>query len=660
MKKTMILLFLAVVCCETITAQSAWTHRSSETAARNLIKKSEFVTSTHAIYEKDVRISYQWDSKEDRPIVVEEGIVSVVALIGGIRYSGIFFQSDNAKIKSVEAYYKSGKTYSVPLYTRTYEDQNIFSQDGEYVGFALGGNALFGEIVKYKYVKVYNDIKFFTNTFFQDYNYVEKGKLEIWVPKWCDVDILPYHLKGRSFKKSKDQRVDWKKKKGDLFDPLSTTSTYTVHSYGFEKLLPYKSEPNSPGGSHYRPHLLYVNKSYNYNSDYGRLIKQPGDLYKWYKSLVDELEDEPSDEIKQIADSLVQSSATDLDKMKSIFYWVQDHIRYIAFEDGIAGFKPEEAKYVCQDRYGDCKGMANLTKSMLVYLGFDARLTWIGTRHIAYTYEQPTLAADNHMICTVILDDGTKMFLDPTEDYVSIKDNAYRIQGQQAMIENGDSFILEVIPELTPEQNKVHIRKVLSMESGNLSGTEERRYYGESKKTILASYAGLKNQNKENALNRFLGANNKNLSIRSVNASDFDNREGSLEIDFKFNLKNNVIELDNRKMIQLDWDQEFYFLDFDKSRLAPYEFRSKQYRITDVSLTVPNGYKVAQMPAEVLIEREGYTFKVGYQQSQNKVIMHKELILSSTMIQPSQFKQWNEDIAVLRAAYDKNLIITKD
>ena len=58
----------------------------------------------------------------------------------------------------------------------------------------------------------------------------------------------------------------------------------------------------------------------------------------------------------------------------------------------------------------------------------DARLTWIGTRSIPYDYTIPSLAVDNHMICTVFLGEE-KYFLDATEEYVGFGDYAYRIQG---------------------------------------------------------------------------------------------------------------------------------------------------------------------------------------------------------------------------------------
>ena len=95
--------------------------------------------------------------------------------------------------------------------------------------------------------------------------------------------------------------------------------------------------------------------------------------------------------IKEKTLELTANAKSDEEKIRNIYYWVQDNIRYIAFEDGIAGFKPDEANNVLTKRYGDCKGMANLTRQMLKAAGFDARLTWIGTNHISYDYSTPSL-----------------------------------------------------------------------------------------------------------------------------------------------------------------------------------------------------------------------------------------------------------------------------
>ena len=104
--------------------------------------------------------------------------------------------------------------------------------------------------------------------------------------------------------------------------------------------------------------------------------------------------------------------------LQIIFNWVQDNIRYIAFEDGLGGFIPRDAASVCNKRYGDCKDMANLLFEMLNHAGIEAYRAWIGTRNRPYKYKEvPTPMVDNHMITAVIID-GETIFLDATDSYV--------------------------------------------------------------------------------------------------------------------------------------------------------------------------------------------------------------------------------------------------
>jgi len=39
------------------------------------------------------------------------------------------------------------------------------------------------------------------------------------------------------------------------------------------------------------------------------------------------------------------------------------------------------------------------------------------------------------------------LFLDGTEKYIPVNEYAFRIQGRQVMIENGDKYLLKTIPD---------------------------------------------------------------------------------------------------------------------------------------------------------------------------------------------------------------------
>lgn len=124
----------------------------------------------------------------------------------------------------------------------------------------------------------------------------------------------------------------------------------------------------------------------------------------------------------------------------------------MAFEDGLGGFIPREAKTICDRQYGDCKDMANITTTMLKMAGIPAYLTWIGTRSIPYRYaEVPCPMADNHMICTYMID-GTYYFLDATGKDTPLGTPTSMIQGKEAMIGLGaGKFEIITVPAVPAE-----------------------------------------------------------------------------------------------------------------------------------------------------------------------------------------------------------------
>ena len=82
---------------------------------------------------------------------------------------------------------------------------------------------------------------------------------------------------------------------------------------------------------------------------------------------------------------------------------------------GILGHKPDTPAEVLRKRYGDCKGMAILLRTLLKAQGFDARLTDIGTVDIPYRMSEiATLASVNHMICSLIYQERPIIWMPPT------------------------------------------------------------------------------------------------------------------------------------------------------------------------------------------------------------------------------------------------------
>jgi hypothetical protein len=365
-----------------------------------------------------------------------------------------------------------------------------------------------------------------------------------------------------------------------------------------------------------------------------------------------------SSALKERVSSLINGKKTDLEKIEAIFYWVQDNIRYIAFENGIMGFRPDAAQNVLKKKYGDCKGKANLLKEMLRLAGYDARLTWIGTSDLPYDYSLPSLSVDNHMICTVILN-GKKYFLDGTEEYIALNDYAQRLQGKQVLIEDGNNYILDRIPVFPSERNKTKQLNKMNIDGEAIKGNSTVEYNGEAKIFTQMAYATTRTENKANALTSFLSDGNANLELSNIKTPDFTDRQKPLQISYDFKANNQITRAGNETYVVMDWDKEFSNLEFDGDRKNDYEFNHKYFVTTQTELAIPAGYKVEYIPASFKKVSPDYSFEGSYLNKGNTIVYSKTIIINKPIIRKSEFTDWNNFIKDINKFYNDQVVLVK-
>ncbi len=499
-----------------------------------------------------------------------------------------------------------------------------------------------GEKFEYSYEKTFFDVKYLTKAFFHTRYPIKEKRIVFVIPNWMNIDLLEMNFEGYDI--SKKEIIDDRKELRKI-------------EYVLRDLKPVKSENRMPNQTAFLPHILIISKSRVQNGKTIKLMASTDDLYNWYKSLVDSVDNIP-DDFSDHTNKLVADCSNDLEKMESIFYWVQDNIKYIAFEDGIMGFKPESAQNVYNHKYGDCKGMANLLKHMLKLHGFDARLTWLGTRGIPYDYSIPSLAVDNHMICTVLLYDRY-YFLDPTEDFIGIGDYATRIQGRPVMIEDAEKYLLKKIPEFDHNRNLIKSSYDIKLNGDVLTGSVEQIYNGEEKTNILRGYSEIVSDEKENALKRYLSRNDKNISIRNIEYTNLEDRNNPLNIKYDFELSNYITSVGNEIYFNIDPEKEFESFKFDEDRKNDYEFKYKVFIQSDFSLSIPDGYVIKYLPEPVNLKHEDFSFNLSFSKEGRKIIYNKEIIIYNALVKKDDFDTWNDYISKLTEFYNNQIIITK-
>ena len=549
------------------------------------------------------------------------------------------FYSGESQISQFIVRDKKGRKVKNYIKDQGYVSEGLFHNDTRVkftnISFPLKGYS-FTTFVETNYF----DIKYFPQLFFSDIYPIQHKEVKIVIPNWLNVELKEINFKSYRIEKEIIEGDDEK-----------------IYTYTVKDIPATFKEKNVPGPTHLYPHILFLAKSHDKNGTSERIFESTQDLYRWYKTLTSDL----TYDKKLIADkvkAITSPYKDDNEQIKAIYYWAQDNIRYIAFEDGIAGFKPDRADHVFNKKYGDCKGMANLLKAMLIEAGFDARLTWIGTKRIAYDYSTPSLAVDNHMICSLVKD-GEIIFLDGTEKFNSLGEYANRIQGKQVLIENGENYLLETVPEVRADFNKNTNHYELKIEDGALTGTAKKIFTGESRSGMLYFLNnGMKNNEKEDFLDYYLSKGNDNVIVSNITSSSFENRDIPLEFSYGIKIENAVSNFDNQIFIDLEIDREFYNFTI-KERDFDYMFRYKKHIESTTTLAIPENYKILEIPDNLSLKTEGYEFNITFESTDSEITYKKSFSINQDVIKTLDFDDWNNIIEKISDVYNQQIILNK-
>ncbi len=552
----------------------------------------------------------------------------------------IEFYNDVSTIDDVTIYVNDSKKHGIVPKYEYYSANGIFYSDAHvcYFPLPLLKKGSTSEVI---FKKTTLDPHYFTTIYFMDNQKIEDQEVKIIVPSWMQLEIKEYNFKKYNIQKN-----------------INTDGDNTVYTFIMKNIPAMNNESSAPGPSYIMPHILVLCKSAQPKNEkyvYFNTIKEQ---YDWYRNLVLQIGDDQK-VVKEKTIDITKGKSTDEEKVKAIYQWVQDNIRYIAFENGIAGFKPEKAQEVLRKKYGDCKGMANLLTEMLLSINLDARRCWIGTKHIAYDYSTPSMSVDNHMICAW-MNKGKPVFLDATEKYIGYGEIAERIQNRQTLMENGSQYILERVPSATYKQNTATETRKFSIENNILKGHVTQVWKGENKVWMLSELNDIKQDKQENALKQFLAKGTQNFEISNLKIDNINNYNADLKVEYDLVWKDVLTVFDKETYLDLDnrRNLENFKIDTAKRKL-PYWFSFKNNLVFETEILIPAGKTVSTLPDKLLIKQAGYSFAASYTTAPGKLFYKNEIILNNTEIKPKDFSQWNKDIEQLTNFYNQQIVLNQ-
>lgn len=557
----------------------------------------------------------------------------------------IFFSSFSS-IHDIEAksYIPKGDKYE-ELEATTFKEthdisRSIFYDDSKLLHFIYPGVRK-GAITSVEYQLDFQSPRFLRKFFFQSF-----------IPSLHSKYVIKYH---------KDIKMDYR-----IFHDENLPCEFKEYKKGKYKYLVWETNelPEiKPGNEnfnmlHYSPHVIPIVSELTWKGKTMSYYGTIDDLYQFYYDNVKNLNTE-SESLKLYVTDLLEGIEENDEKAKRILYWVQDNIKYVAYEQGMRGFVPNTADQVFEKRYGDCKDMTSIIKKMMDYAGVPCYYAWVGTRSIPYTYEQlPTIQTDNHMVAAYLKGDSV-IVMDGTIRHLNFGQIPEHIQGKDLLVSiNEKDYKIMKLPVVSQDYSQIVDSVQIKIDEKTVNGKGKRSHWGYNRMEMGYAIFGQTEDRLKKKLTRILNKGNNKCTLSKYEVDQLQDREKSIDINYEFQIEDYVRSYKDEIYVNLNLEKTYKDFKADTSlSVAPIgnDFHFVKKDVTSVE--IPADYQLEYLPKNATFSNDRFGFDIVYKTQGNKVIQEKKICFRFLNLSASEFDNWNKMIKQLNKAYRETIVL---
>ncbi|MFH0762269.1 MAG: DUF3857 domain-containing protein [Candidatus Omnitrophota bacterium] len=249
-----------------------------------------------------------------------------------------------------------------------------------------------------------------------------------------------------------------------------------IYSWQFKDIPQIIPESNMPASVEINPTILL--STFNHWQE----------IYDWWWALARDKIKADKD-IRNKTEELTKDKASAEEKIRAIYNFCAQKIRYVAVEYGQAGYQPHPAELIFKNKYGDCKDQAILLVTMLREAGIKSWPVLIATREYYNLRPEFPSVLFNHCIAALELE-GKTIFLDPTAETCSFGDLPAGDQQRRVLLFKEGGYTIEEIPLYPAEHNflKQALNIKVNSNEGIAAGREvfTRGFYDQAQRYWLS------------------------------------------------------------------------------------------------------------------------------------------------------------------------------
>ena len=381
-------------------------------------------------------------------------------------------------------------------------------------------------------------------------------------------------------------------------------------------------------------------------------VKTWNDVAVWYNNLASP-QTEPNQDMKELAERLTYGLLSDEEKLRTIYEWVRDNVRYIAVEIGLGGYQPYPASEVFTNRYGDCKDMTTLLCGLAEASDIQVDEVLISTwQNGVVDTTLPSPFQFNHAIayCPTIGENG--IWMDATDKGCTFGKLPWYDQGLPALvIGKGGEASLKITYRDSASSNHSRMNWKVNLNSdGSAIVQGKTQLWGVMASEMRADLLFSSQEEIRQWLEMHIAKRSIGTTLDSFKVNGLREIKDPLEISFNFHSTGFARKRSNQLILQPGTVSLFELPKLFRSRPRSYpiQFRFPFVQELKMEVQIPDSYQVAVSTFDDSLNTDFGSATWTCSSSQNILQLHVTYMLSKSHIAQDRYQDFLEFLRELQ------------
>ena len=360
-------------------------------------------------------------------------------------------------------------------------------------------------------------------------------------------------------------------------------------------------------------------------------------------------------EIRKMTDTI----KTDKLKAKFLYEYMQKNMRYVSVQLGIGGYKPFDANFVDQKKYGDCKALSNYMYALLKAVNIPSYWAIIrrGANELPANPNFPFNTFNHEILCLPFKNDTTWLECTGNTQPFGVLDITTKNHNALLITEDGGKLVNT--PKSTANENQINSEAYIKLDADGGAKAQIKIQSTGEYRTMYLDLAYSKLDEQKEFLLRY-------LNIKQPSAFDFKSGQDAggvkeLNLDLDYDRFCDVIAGDKRFYKPLVFNLWSFTLPITEKRRTDYYFEHPMQKSCITTIDLPAGFEVETMPSNVSLKFSygNYEINYAYDAAKNQVVSRAKFILTNQVIPAAKYTEMQQYMDGIAKAQNKKLVIKK-